>query len=62
MTLLKSERETVQTVYFAYYSVSAPPPPSPQNLKLLGLILYFILIMPLNDRIVKYVYNPVESL
>lgn len=61
MTLLKSERETVQTVYFAYYSVSAPPP-SPQYLKLLGLILYFILIMPLNDRIVKYVYNTVESL
>lgn len=59
MTLLKSERETVQTVYFAYYSVSAPPP---QYLKLLGLILYFILIMPLNDRIVKYVYNTVESL
>lgn len=39
-----------------------PPPPSPQYLKLLGLILYFILIMPLNDRIVKYVYNTVESL
>lgn len=57
-------KEKLYKLYILHIIRYLPPPlsPSPQNLKLLGLILYFILIMPLNDRIVKYVYNTVESL
>lgn len=55
-------KEKLYKLYILHIIRYLPPPPSPQYLKLLGLILYFILIMPLNDRIVKYVYNTVESL
>lgn len=53
-------KEKLYKLYILHIIRYLPPPP--QDLKLLGLILYFILIMPLNDRIVKYVYNTVESL
>lgn len=52
-------KEKLYKLYILHIIRYLPPP---QYLKLLGLILYFILIMPLNDRIVKYVYNTVESL